>query len=73
MCGAVVHLKCANNTNTAAKKPNGEWWCPQCTVSINTAETIEAVKLGMELKKRTDFFSALTIQSHFMMWTERSR
>ena len=42
-------------------------------VSINTAETIEAVKMGMELKRRTDFFSALTIQTNFMMWTERSR
>lgn len=73
MCAAVCHLPCAKKANKAAKKTNGAWWCPQCTVSIQTAETTESVKLGMELKRRNDFFSALTIQSNFMMWTERNR
>eukprot|EP00520_Triparma_pacifica_P003846 CAMPEP_0118645162 /NCGR_PEP_ID=MMETSP0785-20121206/7348_1 /TAXON_ID=91992 /ORGANISM="Bolidomonas pacifica, Strain CCMP 1866" /LENGTH=480 /DNA_ID=CAMNT_0006537015 /DNA_START=343 /DNA_END=1782 /DNA_ORIENTATION=- len=73
VCSAVVHLTCAEKTKCATKRENGEWWCPQCTVSINSAENNEAIKLGMELKRRTDFFSSLTIQSNFMMWTERNR
>lgn len=81
MCSAAAHASCcerANVNETKTQEADGEektqeWWCPQCTNEIQNAETGEASKLGLEIKKRSHFFSALTIQSNFMMYCEMKR